>query len=259
MPYYKKKHILFIHIPKTGGTTIEEILKKGDIQTLYSNRRNKTIPNKYLGQISLQHQTFNNIIRFRNYLKVKLDNKLKIISVVRNPYTRLVSDLFFWKLINNNTPSNRVFNIIKNYVNSQGRKYDNHNIQQYKFITNGKGKLIRGLILMKQERLNQDMKNKLNIEITKNEQENTNKKKNYMSFLNDNSIRLINKFYKKDFKLFGYKMIQPKNKQIIKKQDSVNKIVRKKTPNIRKIIIRRRNKIIKILRNRILIRRKKNR
>jgi len=35
-----------------------------------------------------------------------------------------------------------------------------------------------------------------------------NKKKNYFKYLNKNSIKLINKFYKNDFMCFGYKMIK---------------------------------------------------
>ena len=31
--------------------------------------------------------------------------------------------------------------------------------------------------------------------------------KNYFKYLNNNSIKLINKFYKKDFELFNYKML----------------------------------------------------
>ena len=35
MPYYKEKNILFIHIPKTGGTVIENQLKTKFKQSLY--------------------------------------------------------------------------------------------------------------------------------------------------------------------------------------------------------------------------------
>ena len=36
MPYFPKNHVLFIHIPKTGGTSIEQgFLKDKGIQNLY--------------------------------------------------------------------------------------------------------------------------------------------------------------------------------------------------------------------------------
>lgn len=245
MPYYKKKHILFIHIPKTGGTSVEDTLKQGDVQTMYSGKRNNLMPIQYLRHISLQHQTFNNIFRYRRFLPVKFDNILRIISVVRNPYTRIISDLFFHKLINLRTSTNRVNRILKRYVRAMGSKYDNHNLPQYKFITNIKGKLIKGLILIKQENLNSDMKNKLNINIIFNKKKNGEKRKrNYYNYLNNDSIRLINRVYKRDFELFGYKMIQPKEKKVENKQ-------KKKTQNMRKIIIRRRNILLKIIMNKI--------
>ena len=120
MPYYKKKHILFIHIPKTGGTSVEDTLKLGDIQTMYSGKRNNIMPIQYLRHISLQHQTYNNIFRYRRFLHVKFDRKLKVMSIVRNPYTRIVSDLFFHKLINAKTSKNKVNRILRRYVSGNG-------------------------------------------------------------------------------------------------------------------------------------------
>lgn len=250
MPYYKKKHILFIHIPKTGGTSVEDTLKHGDIQTMYSGKRNNIMPIQYLRHISLQHQTFNNIFRYRRFLPVKFDSKLRVISVVRNPYTRIVSDLFFHKLINVRTSANQVNRILRRYVRAMGSRFDNHNLPQYKFITDVKGKLIKGLILIKQENLNSDMKNKLNINIIFNKKKNGEKRKrDYYSYLNNDSIRLINRVYKRDFELFGYKMIQPKEKTVIKNNQVAGNKQKKKKLNTRKIIIRRRNKLIKIIRN----------
>ena len=208
MPYYVKKHILFIHIPKTGGTTIEETLKKGDIQTMYSKRTNRLMPRRALRAISLQHQTLNNIIKFRRRLPVKFNKKLRIITVVRNPYKRLVSDLFWFKLINNGTKPERVFEVIKNYV--RGKNFDNHNIPQYKFLVDDNNRMYNRIIIMKTESLTEQMKRYFNVNLTRNSyvQSGRKIKKNYMSFLNENSINLINNFYKRDFELFGYEFIK---------------------------------------------------
>ena len=106
MPYYKEKKLLFIHIPKTGGTVIEDRIKKETPQTLFSPATNSLLDFPY-NRISLQHQFYTTIYKFRDKLHVNFDN-IKIFSVVRNPYDRIISDLFWHKLINVNFTAEQV-------------------------------------------------------------------------------------------------------------------------------------------------------
>ena len=70
MPYYRNIHLLYLHIPKTGGTSIEDFLFEDNhiiknISSLYScGEAIKGIP------YSLQHCTLNDIISFNKYLIV---------------------------------------------------------------------------------------------------------------------------------------------------------------------------------------------
>lgn len=60
MPYYKNINLLFVHIPKTGGTVIEDAIKGGKYgkQTLYTAcARNSILPAPF-SEYSLQHQFY---------------------------------------------------------------------------------------------------------------------------------------------------------------------------------------------------------
>lgn len=206
MPYYKKAKLLFIHIPKTGGTNIENKIKRKYSQTLYSKSTNYLLDHPYRKK-SLQHQFYTTLYKFKNKLNIDFNN-IKIFAVVRNPYDRIISDLFWYKLINKESSDEEVYNIIKNNYLSRD-DLDNHNEPQYKFVTDDDCNLIPNIKIFKCELLNEtnDELNKFlgfDIDITHNEGN-----KNYSKYLNNNSISLINEKYKKDFELFDYNLIQP--------------------------------------------------
>jgi len=209
MPYFKNNdiNILFIHIPKTGGSSID---------TYFSSKFGIELNNKSLYNFlhpsskeiiinsSLQHITYNQILKYNKFFNVNFDN-IKIITIVRNPYTRIISDLFWCNIINIDTPPNEVFNKIKKYIVSTN--FDNHNIPQYTFITDYNKNLIPHIHVLHTETLNRDMHflgySDFNIDVNKNKH-----KINYYNFLNKNSIKLINEFYHLDFILFNYRKIK---------------------------------------------------
>ena len=203
MPYYKNEsiNILFIHIPKTGGTNIEQNLKKKCNQTVFSEWKNDLLPSPY-NNVSLQHQTYMTIYNYKNELNIDFEN-IKTFAIVRNPYDRIISDLFWFKIINKNTSPEKVFDLIKNNYLYRDN-LDNHNIPQYKFVTNEKNELIENIKIFKTETLNdfnKEINNYLNLNINLKKQ---NVNKDYSEYLNNDSIKLINEFYSKDFELLGY-------------------------------------------------------
>jgi len=209
MPYFRNNRInlLFIHIPKTGGTSIEKF---------FSQKYNIPLNKKSLFgnhihlKSSLQHMTYFTIYKNKNYFNIHFKN-LKILAAVRNPYDRIVSDLFFLKKININTTPEQVFTIIKKFI--VDKNVDNHNLPQHTFVTTPNKKLIPNIKIINTESLNDDMK-KLGY-LSFNNFANRNKKNeiitkqliSYNSFLNSDSINLINKIYHLDFVLFNYKKL----------------------------------------------------
>ena len=216
MPYYQNKNILFIHIPKTGGTSIENFFfKKFNVvpcfQSLHSDGQAlKEIP------YSLQHSTFNDIKTNNKYFNINFNN-LTIISSVRNPYDRIISHLFFKKLIKKDENPEIVEQILKDLlIRKNYFKYDNHITPQYIFIMD-KNNFLKKCIILKMENLQSNMNrigfNDFNFfENVSNEYEYNNIHNiKYLNYLNEKSIFLINIFYKYDFIVFNYKMININN------------------------------------------------
>jgi hypothetical protein len=214
MPYFNNKNvnILFIHIPKTGGTSIAKYLsQKYSIQLCeksfsgFNLCKNINVPS--------DHFLLNTILTL--YKDKIVFKNLKILSVVRNPYSKIISEIFFRKKISEqNISDDDTQKIIETIITTDINIYlenkhhaENHFIPQYKFLCDKNEKIYNNIDILKFENLNNDIKKlgfeDFNVDINKTE-----KKFDYKYYLNKNSINLINKIYKKDFELFGYKMIQ---------------------------------------------------
>ena len=206
MPYFKDINLLFIHIPKTGGTSIEEYFyEKYNIPlTLSTLKTSKLATCAFLKwkNITLQHLTIDEILKNALYFDINTNN-LKIISIVRNPYDRMISELFYLKLIDIDSSSEFVEIIITNFLNDSN-EYDNHKLPQHKFLE------INNIIsdkyfILRTESLTEDMIKLGYTDFNKNE--NVGNKINYKNYLTHKSIILLNIFYEKDFVIFNYEML----------------------------------------------------
>ena len=229
MPIYDKYKIIFIHIPKCGGSSINEMLgikdifdmnrlkgwiyeqvKKGDLQIMYGNTIRK---NHYY---ELDHALFKHI--FKNH-KVKCKEYFKF-AVVRNPYERLLSEFFY----NNDrfiqkkgdTPADFTEFLMElqtrwGEINKLDHFKYSHFYPQY-FFTNTLDVNKKGCAMdyvCKLEEIDElcgvlKEKTGFNFQLKK---ENVNSKKskiNKEEYLTPENKEIIYRLYKKDFAQFGY-------------------------------------------------------
>ena len=248
MPYFwnkeKKINILFIHVPKTGGTSVEKYfanlaeveypLKRENIYgaPFFVEARNLHVPlhSPKMWINSLQHMSYDNLLRWsRKYFDIKIFNQIpiRIFTIVRNPYERTISDLFWFNFINKETKPYQVAMVLDKYLscdyntiiektgdyqppakkisNRSYDNFDNHLTPQWKLCAKNEKQLHPEIIYLRTETLDEDMKRAgfSDFDIHENTQGIT----NYYEYLNDESINLINKFYEHDFDLFNYTKI----------------------------------------------------
>jgi len=209
--------ILFIHIPKTGGTSIESHLRSTGkyTETLFtpagtplSERLDFSDCN--LKKIHSQHQSFNTILNHEKQLDVKINEVDLFLSVVRNPYNRAISELFWRK---NAVPTDSV-----DVINNQLRillKAPNwgayHIFPQYVFLLNQQNIIDDRFIVLKTEALTDSLTQLGCVFSTFNRFWNRShsvkrqgESQDYFNFLDGESIKIINDLYHDDFTLFGY-------------------------------------------------------
>lgn len=152
MPASPKLKLIFIHIPKTSGSAIEQKMNSmaRDLVMLCTDTRSLQEAVKFAGK-SYQHFKVNDILRFLEYnnkqsvfptLKDINVSEYQFVTVVRNPYTRFASEIRFQfryesKIINPEIFNNKVHAFAtKSFKDweTDNNIYDNHITPQYMFL-----------------------------------------------------------------------------------------------------------------------------
>jgi len=192
------KQLKFIHITKTAGTSIEEVGNKNNIQW-----------GKYHTEYGYQHSIFSK----KQY---SLKNKYDWFMVVRDPYTRVLSEYHYLCTVMPEIKSYSPDDFNKFIVTwikaaSKGQKQNSeigrdHFTEQYKYLDPS----IK-IHILKFENIDNEF-NKLmkdyNYKFVLDKQLNTSEKKYSVEDLTNETISVINNIYNKDFELFGYKKKQ---------------------------------------------------
>jgi hypothetical protein len=194
---FKKINSIFVHIPRTGGTSISTALRK------YSDQEVKVLPEGLMivpgGKHKNSTELAKTIDNFDKYFK---------FCFVRNPWDRFVSFYTWYRTSNDFKKLNEVRH--KMYRNMNFEEFIIHITKRAKlqsdFILDKKDNIIVDFI-GRYEDLNDDFSklcSMLNIE-EKLPVMNSSKHKNYKKYYNKKTKDMVYKAVKKDIELFGYK------------------------------------------------------
>jgi chondroitin 4-sulfotransferase 11 len=203
MPICFDRKIAFVHIPKTGGTSVIDYLKfKKDIKNFHG------IINDELELSHLSLNEINEVVNIENYFK---------FCFVRNPWDRLVSEFFFSIKSKDNLKKlfpftsnfdEFVLNIYKNSCNIKNNKPSHYLCNHFKtqsfFVYSNNVKID---FLGRFENFNNDLKTigkKFNIENKIRVLNNTDHME-YSKYFSKKSKLIVDELYGDDIKNFDYK------------------------------------------------------
>lgn len=204
--------LLFIHIPKNAGTSIERtVFSSYDFKNKFDEDFLIGYSSKF--KINLQHATIAQLLEF-NLITNEILEDYNSFAVVRDPFTRSISS-YFWLM-----KDLKIRDSFDNFLKEKGEfsrsnlsKYnihvEDHMLNQSEFIFhNGK---VRVKEILRFENLSKSFNNymlsinnsaKLNSHFKKNKK---NKLKTLKLFSKEN-IRQIQKRYEEDFVNFNYSL-----------------------------------------------------
>lgn len=240
MPTTHERKIIFVHIPKTGGTSIEAALgmhadkdnigivpyryQRVDYHNLFgSGMQHLTVENIRDYYSGVHFESYRNIGHFKHLVDrlicmVSKNNKSVIgekifksyfkFAVVRNPYDRLVSH-FSWvsgfKKRTETLKKDDFINFVDRVVQNELYKSEQHLIPQHRYI------LIDGRVavdkILHYENLDSEFKSlcdELRIDANLEKRMVSKQRGKYGEYYTNQTKKKVYDVYQKDFSLFGY-------------------------------------------------------
>lgn len=207
-----KDKIKYIHITKTAGSTIEQIGIDNGIEWGICDTRMKNYPLKepYASKGIVKHSFWHFPPK---YFKENPYDGYTTFTVVRNPYERIVSEVFFLnreKFDKKNPMSLEFFNkSIKESIEQAMNDDIDHYLPQHYYTHSDNVQTVNDIIRFENigPEFNALMKKYgLNLVLDRNHNAFGNKTFG-VNDINKENMRLINEFYHNDFVLFGYSKI----------------------------------------------------
>lgn len=233
MPINKRHNLLFVHIPKTAGGSIEKALDMYGSKNEGYNFINQSILYGYRQVMPNNWREYQATASTRNRQLVKITAKINgwkqmkdltiplhhltfeelknhirptdyfSFSFVRNPFERTVSE-YLWKAKTGSVEHDTFEEYVEHYVQYKHHK-DRHLLPQYFFITDNNERLLVNF-LGKFESLKSDFERlikQLGISAELPELHST-QKYDYRDYYSSISRDIISKLYAKDLKIFDF-------------------------------------------------------
>lgn len=195
----EKAKLVFIHIPKTGGTTFEHYL---------FDRHNippDDLYNKVYNHHSLQHCTYQEIKK----MTLQDIRQYRVIAFIRNPFHRIISDLYHFQLIGPQTTKEQVHEkVVRMFshgetVNGVYLNWDNHLIPQSDYLVDENGNIPDNIIIIETSGIDTILPKIGFRDFEKKPRELVNTRRmNYDRFFLEKTKEFIRQQYQKDFDLF---------------------------------------------------------
>ncbi len=206
MPAFHDMKLLFVHIPKTAGMSIEHAL---GMRLRWPQLDKKFIFGPYDGQ-QLQHLTCRQILDYGFLTEKKFDTYFKF-AFVRDPYDRLISEYFFDRRWNERTKGLSISQFL-GYLEDKLHqdKVFAHYRPQSDFIFDDVGELMVDFVGYF-ENLDQDwerLRKLTGLHLPNLEVINRGGREHYSSYFDKEIYEQINNIYSCDFSNFGYEMVR---------------------------------------------------